>query len=97
MAARTDCFVACEKEWSGDYRMQAHCIDKERGAFHTLLRARIMTTGTHEQRNILGDCLLEWKDLSFDREPGAYDWRMVKCCYERQIQAREYVIREGGR
>jgi hypothetical protein len=71
----------CVAEWSGNYRMQKHCMKQQTEAGRAL--APIFKSATGERRRILDQCASEWTT------PNGFNLRMVKHCYDQQIEAYE--------
>ena len=91
MADKTQSY--CASEWPGDFRMQKHCVDRQRegavkaGAFFNkygldkLGKGADISNNPHAQ--IWAKCERDWRLPRFD----TWDWRMVAHCLGRQIEA----------
>ena len=88
-AAMADSKSYCAAEWPGDFRMQAHCLEKQReGAAEA--RAFIDRHGIEDGMKISDSPYAQmWALCSGQWELPAHetwDWRMVSHCLKRQME-----------
>ena len=75
----------CQKKWGDDFRMQRHCRDKQTAAMlwvGEFVRKHKIKPGSNDAKaKALTQCWTKWS------EQDNPDWRMVKYCTEKQIEA----------
>jgi hypothetical protein len=83
MEARKVLMARCEEEWPGNFRMQAHCLERQQNGARDVQRWMNdpQVTSTPELQQVVQTCASEWNDHH------GYNWPMVAHCIEGQVTA----------
>lgn len=83
LEARDIIMARCQEEWPGNFRMQAHCLERQQKGARDVQRwvNDPQVKSTPELQLVVANCGGEWSDQH------GYNWPMVAHCIEGQVTA----------